>query len=82
MILQLVRKYTNIICFSYVSCLCKSYFMPKDPDRWADIAWSLALPYDSELDYHPQYQGYKRGEIIKQADVVLLGFPLQYNMNV
>lgn len=55
--------------------------MAKDPNRYADIAWSLALPYDEVLDYHPQFQGYKRGEMIKQADAVLLGFPLQYAMN-
>lgn len=55
--------------------------MAKEPDHWADIAWSLALPYDPEHDYHPQFTGYTRGEEIKQADVVLLGFPLQYPMN-
>lgn len=80
--------FTNVIAgyslylAQYVSCLCKSYYMAKDPDHWADIAWSLALPYDEALDYHPQFQGYKRGEMIKQADAVLLGFPLQYQMNV
>lgn len=56
--------------------------MAKEPDRWADIAWSLALPYDKELDYHPQFTGYERGDKIKQADAVLLGFPLQYGMNM
>lgn len=72
----------NIIVNSrYVSCLCKSYYMARDPDHYADIAWSLALPYDEEYDYHPQFTGYRRREQIKQADAVLLGFPLQYNMN-
>lgn len=68
--------------FRYVSCLCKAYYQAKDPDHWANIAWSLALPYDKELDYHPQFEGYTRGEEIKQADAVLLGFPLQYPMNL
>ncbi|KAG6457335.1 hypothetical protein O3G_MSEX010241 [Manduca sexta] len=80
--------FTNVVAgyslylAQYVSCLCKDYFMAKDPDHWADIAWSLALPYDEALDYHPQFEGYPRGEEIKQADAVLLGFPLQYKMNV
>ncbi|XP_028165174.1 protein-glucosylgalactosylhydroxylysine glucosidase isoform X1 [Ostrinia furnacalis] len=79
--------FTNVVAgyslylAQYVACLCKSYYMAKDPDHWADIAWSLSLPYNDELDYHPQFKGYRRGESIKQADVVLLGFPLQYPMN-
>ncbi|XP_050670497.1 protein-glucosylgalactosylhydroxylysine glucosidase isoform X1 [Leptidea sinapis] len=79
--------FTNIVAgyslylAQYVSCLCKDYFIAKQPDRWADIAWSLALPYDPVLDYHPQFSGYKRGDTIKQADVVLMGYPLQYPMN-
>lgn len=30
------------------------------------------------LDYNPQYDGYNLSIPIKQADVVLLGYPLQY----
>ncbi|XP_039765165.1 protein-glucosylgalactosylhydroxylysine glucosidase [Pararge aegeria] len=80
--------FTNVVAgyslylAQYVACQCKSYYMAKDPDHWADIAWSLTLPYDETLDYHPQFQGYRRGEGIKQADAVLLGFPLQYPMNI
>lgn len=80
--------FTNVVAgyslylAQYVACVCRSYYMAKDPDHWADIAWSLALPYDDREDYHPQFQGYQRGEMIKQADAVLLGFPLQYKMNV
>ncbi|KAH9642784.1 hypothetical protein HF086_010437 [Spodoptera exigua] len=51
-------------------------------EDYEDIAWSLALPYDEENDYHPQFTNYQRGEEIKQADAVLLGFPLQYSMNI
>lgn len=80
--------FTNVVAgyslylAQYVACLCKSYYMAKDPDHWADIAWSLTLPYDAEFDYHPQFTDYKRGVEIKQADVILLGFPLQYSMNM
>lgn len=54
--------------------------MDKVPDRWIEIAKSFKFIYDSELDYHPQFEGYTIGEIIKQADAVLLGFPLMYPM--
>ncbi|XP_028034225.1 protein-glucosylgalactosylhydroxylysine glucosidase [Bombyx mandarina] len=79
--------FTNVVAgyslylAQYVSCLCKSYYSVEDPDHWADIAWSLYLPYDEKNDYHPQYEGYVRGESIKQADAVLLGYPLLYKMN-
>lgn len=64
-----------------MACLSKSYYLSKDPDQWGDIAWSLALPYDAAEDYHPQFSGYARPAKIKQADAVLLGYPLQYPMN-
>ncbi|GBP81987.1 Protein-glucosylgalactosylhydroxylysine glucosidase [Eumeta japonica] len=78
--------FTNVVAgyalylAQYVACQCKAYFLSEDPDRWADIAWSLALPYDAEFDYHPQFSGYRRSEPIKQADAVLLGYPLLYPM--
>lgn len=33
------------------------------------------------MNYHPQYEGYQQGTIIKQADTVLIGYPLAYKMN-
>jgi len=50
------------------------------PEDWVTLARSLKLLYDPELKYHPEYEGYTPGTTIKQADVVLLGFPLMYNM--
>ena len=44
------------------------------------VAASLALEYSKELDFHPQYRGYQPGTTIKQADTVLVGFPLMYPM--
>jgi len=35
--------------------------------------------FDQERGIHPEYEGYTN-ETIKQADVILLGFPLMYNM--
>lgn len=40
--------------------------------------FSSTVSYDPELDYHPQYAGYKIGTEIKQADVILTTYPLLY----
>lgn len=51
-------------------------------DQWSEIASKIRLPYDTKLDYNPQYEGYNLSIPIKQADVALLGYPMQYsNMN-
>jgi len=55
--------------------------MEEIPTEWLETASSLKLLYDAELDFHPEYENYELGTIIKQADVVLMGFPLQYEMN-
>ncbi|EGG14804.1 acid trehalase-like protein 1 [Cavenderia fasciculata] len=46
---------------------------------WQTIADNIKIPFDSVNQRHPEYDGYK-GQTIKQADVILLGFPLMYNM--
>lgn len=51
------------------------------PSNWSTtIAQHIKLIYDSQLNYMPQYEDYKRGTEIKQADTILVGYPLQYNM--
>lgn len=51
-------------------------------ERWSEIASQIRLLHDPELDYNPQYEGYNLSIPIKRADVVLLGYPLQYeNIN-
>eukprot|EP00092_Neocalanus_flemingeri_P055001 GFUD01064882.1.p1 GENE.GFUD01064882.1~~GFUD01064882.1.p1 ORF type:complete len:726 (-),score=100.02 GFUD01064882.1:44-2221(-) len=52
------------------------------PDEWIQVAESIVIPYDSEKDYHPEFSGYSPGTIVKQADAVLLGFPLMLNMSL
>ncbi|XP_052827965.1 protein-glucosylgalactosylhydroxylysine glucosidase [Octopus bimaculoides] len=42
---------------------------------------NMYLPFDSKLQYHPEYDGYKQGTQVKQADVILLGFPLMMEMS-
>lgn len=72
--------------FRFTECLCEQiiegYEKDENVDKWGEIAEHIKLIYDEELDYHPQYEGYERGTIIKQADTVLLGYPLEYPMNV
>lgn len=48
---------------------------------WIDIASRINVLYDAELDYHPQFEGYEAGTEIKQADTVLIGYPLMFSMN-
>ncbi|XP_063801146.1 protein-glucosylgalactosylhydroxylysine glucosidase isoform X2 [Pseudophryne corroboree] len=50
------------------------------PDTWKDVASKIKVPLDPKLNYHPEYDGYKIGEEVKQADAVLLGFPLMFPM--
>lgn len=45
------------------------------------IADALHIPYDAELDYHPEFTGFNRSNsLIKQADVVLMSYPLAMQM--
>ena len=46
-------------------------------EPWLDAASRIVIPFDSEKQYHPEYDGYKNGTVIKQADVILMGFPLE-----
>eukprot|EP01104_Vermistella_antarctica_P000973 TRINITY_DN11045_c0_g1_i1.p1 TRINITY_DN11045_c0_g1~~TRINITY_DN11045_c0_g1_i1.p1 ORF type:complete len:757 (+),score=166.06 TRINITY_DN11045_c0_g1_i1:169-2439(+) len=56
------------------------------PKSWPAIEAGLvaSIPFDSELNIHLEYDGYNtsggQSSIIKQADVILLGFPLMVNM--
>lgn len=47
------------------------------PSEWMNIASNLFMTYDAQRNIHPEFEGYT-GVTIKQADVVLLGFPLQW----
>jgi len=51
----------------------------KNP-KWKEVADSLVLPFDEEKQAHPEFTGYKWGTPIKQADVVLLSYPLKMPM--
>ncbi|XP_071956538.1 protein-glucosylgalactosylhydroxylysine glucosidase-like isoform X2 [Antedon mediterranea] len=50
------------------------------PECWSDVGNQMYIPYDSSLKYHPEYDGYQLGTVVKQADAILLQFPLMYDM--
>ncbi|WP_037957958.1 discoidin domain-containing protein [Streptomyces violens] len=50
------------------------------PASWNTIADKLRIPYDKKQQVFQQYDGYK-GTTIKQADTVLLQYPLQWPMS-
>ena len=50
---------------------------PSTYATWLDVAGRLPVPLaPSEPPFHPEYVGYSTKTTIKQADVVLLGWPL------
>ncbi|MET8181503.1 discoidin domain-containing protein [Streptomyces sp. NPDC005336] len=50
------------------------------PAAWTRIADKLRIPYDKKKQVFQQYDGYK-GSMIKQADTVLLMYPLEWPMS-
>lgn len=74
----------NNASFRYASCIRDNLIGTKSDisDKWSEIASKIVLLHDPKLDYNPQYEGYNLSIPIKQADVALLGYPLQYaNVN-
>ncbi|XP_026465259.1 protein-glucosylgalactosylhydroxylysine glucosidase-like [Ctenocephalides felis] len=62
----------------YAKCICGHF---SNSQNYAEIAKHLTLLYDQKKNYHPEFQGFNpQTEKIKQADVVLIGYPLQYPM--
>ncbi|MEV4441959.1 glycosyl hydrolase family 65 protein [Streptomyces sp. NPDC049577] len=49
------------------------------PAEWTAIADRIRIPYDAEHKVFQQYDGYRGGKI-KQADTVLLTYPLEWPM--
>ena len=66
----------------HAECECGSFMTGDVPPAWMDVARKIKIPFDVERNYHPEYDGYNPdvalGGTIKQADVVLLGFPLMF----
>ncbi|XP_072495684.1 protein-glucosylgalactosylhydroxylysine glucosidase isoform X2 [Notamacropus eugenii] len=75
--------YTNVIT---LTSLCFAVDLARDlgqpvPEQWAKVAEKIKVPFDPEKNYHPEFDGYELGEIVKQADVILLGYPVPYPLS-
>lgn len=79
-----VNAAINLYFGDFADCTCKDFVKGNGTEIFTDfakIAKSLKLVYDEEKDYHPQFEGFNdTTAVIKQADAVLLGFPLQFPM--
>lgn len=51
------------------------------PKEWQEVAEHIKIPFDEESQYHPEYDGYVKGQPVKQADTVMLGYPLGFPMS-
>ncbi|XP_070540415.1 protein-glucosylgalactosylhydroxylysine glucosidase-like [Ptychodera flava] len=75
--------YTNIGAsqtISYAKYLqCVAGAAPP-PDDWMKKATGLVEVIDTSQNYHPEHEHYIRGTTVKQADVILAGFPLMWNV--
>ncbi|KAK2520507.1 Athl1 [Columba livia] len=74
--------YTNAVAqrsLNFAADVARDFLIPV-PEEWVDCAKKVKVPFDAEKQYHPEYDGYSPGEPVKQADVVLLGFPLMHPM--
>ncbi|XP_074951424.1 protein-glucosylgalactosylhydroxylysine glucosidase isoform X2 [Phalacrocorax aristotelis] len=75
--------YTNAVAqrsLNFAADVARDFLIPV-PEEWVDCAQKVKVPFDAEKKYHPEYDGYSPGEPVKQADVVLLGFPLMLPMS-
>ena len=76
------NAYTNAIA---VKCLefameAASVLGVSYPPQWKNISQHMYMPYSESLAFHPEYQGYPLKTVVKQADTVLLGYPILYTM--
>eukprot|EP01113_Clastostelium_recurvatum_P039091 TRINITY_DN5929_c0_g1_i2.p1 TRINITY_DN5929_c0_g1~~TRINITY_DN5929_c0_g1_i2.p1 ORF type:complete len:711 (+),score=173.12 TRINITY_DN5929_c0_g1_i2:162-2135(+) len=74
--------YTNVVAvysLQFATQVANHFQQPADP-KWSEIASSMIIPFDTKQQIHPEFEGY-HGQTIKQADVVLLGYPLAWNMS-
>lgn len=88
--------YTNLIAnyavntARWTECLINGPSMASQsvPDSWLEKMKNLVFLFNEDKRYHEEYEGFdlefETGTLdprgIKQADVVLLGFPLNWNM--
>ncbi|XP_021119751.1 protein-glucosylgalactosylhydroxylysine glucosidase isoform X8 [Heterocephalus glaber] len=75
--------YTNVLVqnsLHFAAALARDLGQPF-PDKWLVVADGIEVPFDPEQNFHPEFDGYKPGEEVKQADVVLLGYPVPFPLS-
>ena len=53
------------------------------PESWSEIARNMYIPFDNKLQYHPEFERFNitnSSSFVKQADTILINFPLMYPM--
>ncbi|XP_035885832.1 protein-glucosylgalactosylhydroxylysine glucosidase isoform X2 [Phyllostomus discolor] len=75
--------YTNVLAQSslrFAAALAQDLGRPV-PRRWLEVADKIKVPFDPTRNFHPEFDGYELGEEVKQADVVLLGYPVPFRVS-
>ncbi|XP_064618456.1 uncharacterized protein LOC135482416 [Liolophura sinensis] len=79
-----VQAQLSIYYARYMACINNLNARTEVTDDWLHVADNLHIPFDETRMFHPEYEGYVEGSDnrgVKQADVILLGFPLMYNVS-
>ncbi|XP_019931929.3 protein-glucosylgalactosylhydroxylysine glucosidase [Aedes albopictus] len=73
----------NLMFGEFAGCLCEGIVGATREERaqFTEVGKGMTLLHDKEKDFFPQFEGYQQGTLIKQADVVLLGYPLEFQMD-
>lgn len=75
--------YTNVLVqnnLRFAAALAGDLGRPV-PTEWLAVAEKIKVPFDPRRDFHPEFDGYQPGEEVKQADVVLLGYPIPFHLS-
>ncbi|XP_013358366.1 PREDICTED: acid trehalase-like protein 1 isoform X4 [Chinchilla lanigera] len=75
--------YTNVLVqnsLHFAAALAQDLGQPI-PDQWLVVADKIKVPFDPKRNFHPEFDGYEPGEEVKQADVVLLGYPVPFPLS-
>lgn len=75
--------YTNVLVqnsLRFAAALARDLGRPV-PSRWLAVADKIKVPFDLKRNFHPEFDGYEPGEEVKQADVVLLGYPVPFSLS-
>jgi len=75
--------YTNVLVqnsLRFAAALAQDLGQPV-PSEWLAVADKIKVPFDPMRNFHPEFDGYQPGEEVKQADVVLLGYPIPFHLS-